>query len=187
MKRAVAIDLVFRHVLDDHVVVCANGMIGREAYTARDREGNFYMIGSMGLASSIGLGIAHSRPEKKVVVLDGDGNVLMAMGTLAQVAHLAPKNYVHLCLDTETYDSTGGQRSISDKVDLAAVARAAGYVRTATVRDEEALERIVPELFAAPGPSLLLIKVETGNVPGIARVRHTPLAITERFSTACRS
>jgi sulfopyruvate decarboxylase subunit beta len=185
MKRAEAVAAIFQH-LDREIVVCANGMIGREAYTARDREENFYMVGSMGLASSIGLGVALCRPDRRVVVLDGDGNVLMALGTLAQVGHARPRNYLHVCLDNETYGSTGGQKTISDEVQLHQIAQAAGYVRVARADTPGELERLFPEYLKAPGPSFLLLKVEPGNVPGIQRVEHAPPAIAERFARACQ-
>ena len=73
-------------LLKDEPTVCANGYISRELFNVKDREENFYMIGSMGLASSIGLGVALARPDKKTLIFDGDGNVLMAMGTLAMIA-----------------------------------------------------------------------------------------------------
>src|SRR5437867_997107 len=85
-EREAAVGRVFSRLPEDALVVCANGHVGREAHRVRDRKGNFYMIGSMGLAPSIALGAALVRPDRTVVVLDGDGNVLMAMGTLARVA-----------------------------------------------------------------------------------------------------
>ena len=185
MKRAEAVEAIFRY-LDREIVVCANGMIGREAYTARDREGNFYMVGSMGLASSIGLGVALSRPDRRVVVLDGDGNVLMALGTLAQVGSARPTNYLQVCLDNETYGSTGGQKTISDRIELHQIARAAGYARAARADSWDEFHRLLPEYLKAPGPSFLLVKVEPGNVPGIKRVEHAPPAIAERFARACQ-
>ncbi len=98
-------------LLKDEPVVHANGYICRESFQLQDREANFYMIGSMGLASSIGLGVALCRPDKKVIIFDGDGNVLMSMGTLAMIAATAPKNLVHIVFDNQVYESTGSQRS----------------------------------------------------------------------------
>ena len=88
-------------LLDDQPVVHANGYICRESFQVKDRPENFYMIGSMGLASSIGLGVALSLPKKKVIVIDGDGNVLMSMGALAMIAASAPKNLVGVRHETE--------------------------------------------------------------------------------------
>mgnify|MGYP000675218840 FL=1 len=90
-------------LIRDEPVVHANGFICRESFAQKDREANFYMIGSMGLASSIGLGVALCKPDKKVIIIDGDGNVLMAMGTLAMIAAEAPKNLIHVVIDNEVY------------------------------------------------------------------------------------
>ena len=114
-------------LLGDEPVVHANGFICRESFSIKDREENFYMIGSMGLASSIGLGVALCKPDRKVIVLDGDGNVLMSMGTLAMISAEAPNNLVHVVIDNEVYESTGKQRSISNAVPLEQVAKSAGY------------------------------------------------------------
>jgi thiamine pyrophosphate-dependent acetolactate synthase large subunit-like protein len=182
MHRAEAVEIVMRGIGDRLLVAC-NGMIGREAFTYGDRPGNFYMIGSMGLALSIGFGVARSRPEKQVVVLDGDGNVLMGAGVLASVAAEGLGNLHHLVLDNEAHGSTGDQRTISEKVDLAAMARGAGY-RSAELVPAAELERRLPAFFASPGPAMLVVKVEKGNVKGIARVSHEPPEITRRFAGA---
>ena len=185
MLRADAVRIVMEAVTDELVVVC-NGMIGREAFTANDREANFYMIGSMGLASSIGLGIALCKPEKRILVLDGDGNVLMGAGALASVAAAAPKNLLHLVFDNESHGSTGGQRTVSNKVALEAMAKGAGY-RSAERVDAAAFAARLPAFLASEGPALLLVKVEPGNVKGIARVSHTPPEIARRFAQQVRS
>ena len=113
--------------LRDEVCVHANGFLSRAAFGARDTETCFYMIGSMGLASSIGLGVALARPDRRVLVFDGDGNVLMNLGTLATIASVAPENLLHLCFDNSAHASTGAQPTISDRVLLEQVARAVGY------------------------------------------------------------
>ena len=105
-------------LLTDEPVIHANGYICRESFNIKDREENFYMIGSMGLASSIGLGVAINRPDQKTIIIDGDGNVLMSMGTLAMIAAAAPKNLLHVVIDNEAYESTGNQRSLSNSVSL---------------------------------------------------------------------
>jgi thiamine pyrophosphate-dependent acetolactate synthase large subunit-like protein len=175
-----------RHVveaLDDQLLVACNGMIGREVFTANDRPATFYMIGSMGLALSIGLGVAQCRPDKPVVVLDGDGNVLMGAGVLATAAALAPKNLHHIVLDNEAHGSTGDQRTVTEVVPLEAMARAAGYASAERVEAKD-LPRLLPAFLRKPGPALLLAKVDKGNQHGIARVTHTPPEITERFRGA---
>ena len=168
-------------LLDDQPVVHANGFICRESFKVKDRRENFYMIGSMGLASSIGLGVALARPDKKTIIFDGDGNVLMAMGVLAMIAACAPKNLVHVALDNEVYESTGSQATISASVPLEEVARAAGYALAMKITRKEDLRAAFSKALASEGPSFLLVKVEPGFDPATGRVTHTPEEIKARF------
>ena len=119
------------------------GYISRELYGLADRPANFYMQGSMGHALALGLGAALARPQRRVVVLDGDGAVLMHLGTCATVGGIAPPNLVHVVLDNGTYESTGGQRTTSSTVDWSALGAAAGY-RSAVVCDDAASLRPAP-------------------------------------------
>jgi sulfopyruvate decarboxylase subunit beta len=186
MRRADATRVVLEAVENDRLVVVCNGMIGREAFTARDREANFYMIGSMGLALSIGMGVALARPDRRVLVLDGDGNVLMASGVLMSVAAAGLTNLHHVVLDNEAHGSTGDQKTISDRVALEQVARASGYAWAERV-PAEGLAAALPAFLARVGPAMLLAKVEKGNVAGIARVTHEPPEITARFARRARA
>ena len=183
MKRWEAVQRIVDRA-GDALIIHANGMISRESFTHRDREENFYMIGSMGLACSIGLGVAMSRPDRRVIVLDGDGNVLMNLGSLAMVGDIQPKNLIQVVLDNESYGSTGGQRSISNHIALERFAAAAGYAWVDHVTAEQELERALDAVLVADGPSFLLVKVEPGNLVGIARVTHPPEVIAERFARA---
>jgi thiamine pyrophosphate-dependent acetolactate synthase large subunit-like protein len=120
-----------------------------------------------------------------VVVLDGDGNVLMNMGALGSVAQAAPPNLYHLVLDNRAHASTGGQRTISGSVPLEAVALACGYRRAERVADPAALDAALADLWGAPGPAMLLIEVEPGeSLPGIARVEIPPPELARRFRAA---
>lgn len=184
MRRAEAAAIVMK-ALDDRPTVVCNGMIGREAFTAEDRPQNFYMIGSMGLGLSIGIGVALAQPDKKVLCLDGDGNVLMGAGVLASAGALALKNLHHVVLDNESHGSTGGQRTIADSVHLEQIAKASGYAYAERVEADE-LEAAMPAFLERDGPAMLLVKVEKGNVKGIGRVTHTPEEITARFAKACQ-
>jgi thiamine pyrophosphate-dependent acetolactate synthase large subunit-like protein len=181
MTRASAVATVARALQPAWLTVACNGMIGRELYTAGDRDTHFYMIGSMGLASSIGLGLALVQPARTIVVFDGDGNVLMSLGTLGSVAAAGAANFYHVVFDNAAHGSTGDQQTISDRVPLEAVARAAGYRRTRRVKDEDALGAALASFFTEPGPAMLLVEVERGNQPGIKRVEPDPPALTRRF------
>jgi sulfopyruvate decarboxylase subunit beta len=170
-------------LLDDQPVIICNGFPSREAQKIADRPTHFYMIGSMGVAAAIGLGVALSKPEKQVVVFDGDGNVLMGMGTLATVGFLKPKNFIHVVFDNEVYGSTGNQPTISNVVRLEQVAKAAGYANVERVREREDIVYEFKDLLKKNGPSMLLIKVnELAEDAG--RVLLEPPDITRRFMKA---
>jgi len=184
VKRAATVDRVADALEPGWLVVACNGMIGRELYTQADAPTRFYMIGSMGLASSIGLGLALVQPSKTVVVFDGDGNVLMNMGTLGSVAAAGVTNFYHVVFDNAAHGSTGDQRTISDSVPLEEVARAAGYRRALRVKGSEGLDAALATFFVDPGPAMLLVEVERGNQPGIGRVEPEPPELTARFRSA---
>jgi thiamine pyrophosphate-dependent acetolactate synthase large subunit-like protein len=171
--------------LTDEVCVHANGYISRGACALRDRDECFYMIGSMGLASSIGLGLALAQPRRRILVLDGDGNVLMNPGALASIAARAPANLRHVCFDNGAHASTGAQATISGRVPLERLAAAAGYHSSARVETPEALAGAVPGFLAREGPAFLLVRIALGppGPPG-PRIPHTPEAMTARMRRA---
>jgi thiamine pyrophosphate-dependent acetolactate synthase large subunit-like protein len=186
MKRFEAIQEIVRCLDGDELVVSSNGMISRELFTIADAPRNFYMIGSMGLASSIGLGLALSLPARQVVVIEGDGNVLMNLGSAATIGHLGPANLIQVVLDNEAHDSTGGQPTVSHTVRLEDVARAAGYPVARKVTSREAIGPAVRESFRR-GPGFILVKVEKGSVEGIKRVSHAPEEIRARFQRSIQA
>lgn len=181
-SRAQAIGAVLELLTDQPVIIC-NGFPSREAQKIADRPTHFYMIGSMGVAAAIGLGVALSKPQKTVVVLDGDGNVLMGMGTLATVGALKPKNFIHVVLDNEVYGSTGNQPTISNVVRLEQVAKAAGYVNVERVLEREDLVYEFKDLLQKDGPSMLLVKVNE-FAEDAGRIVLDPPDITKRFMKA---
>ena len=122
-------------------IVASLGHPAYDLFAAGDRPQNFYTWGSMGLASSIGLGLALARPDVRVFVLDGDGSLLMNLGSLATIGSLRPVNLVLVVMDNEEYATTGGQKTpTAHGADLGAAASAMGVTRTATVRTEGELE-----------------------------------------------
>ena len=166
--------------LTDETVAHANGYICRESFSLNDRAQNFYMIGSMGLASAIGLGVALARPDRRSVVFDGDGNLLMNLGILTTVAATAPGNFVHVVFDNEVYGSTGNQASPSRRVRLDALAAAAGYHRVVAVTQAAEIDVAMREALRTPGPHFVLIKTtpEEAEVP---RIPYDPVTIRNRF------
>ena len=181
-SRGRAIGAILNLLTDELLIVC-NGFPSREAYTLRDRPENFYMIGSMGVAPSIALGVALARPDRTVVVFDGDGNVLMGLGTLATIGAFKPKNLVHIVFDNEVYGSTGNQPTLSRTVRLDQIAKAAGYRRVERVLELDDLVYEAQTMLTQEGPSFLLMKVSE-LTDDVGRVEIDPPAMTERFRRA---
>ncbi|HYM23157.1 MAG TPA: thiamine pyrophosphate-dependent enzyme [Vicinamibacterales bacterium] len=147
--------------LESRVVVTIMGAVAAELQSIGHRPNFFYLQHAMGLASSIGLGIALTRPEKQVIVLDGDGSVLMNLGGLTTLARYQPKNLVHLVFDNESLLSVGGfPTATSTGSDLSAIAAAAGIKRTATVRTVDALVHALDASLAAGELATIVAKVE---------------------------
>ena len=182
MERNKAIEIIFRKVGLDDLVLTTTGMISRECSANHDRTGNFYMIGSMGLVSSLGLGIALLNPNRRVFVIEGDGSALMNLGVIPLIAVEAPSNMIHLVLDNEAYESTGGQPSITSTVNLSKIARGAGYKSSTTVRGIPTLEKSLANALTRTGPSLITAKVTISAEHSVPRVSHTPLSIRDRFA-----
>ena len=171
-------------LVNDEYVVCANGFISRDTFNAKDRPRNFYMLGSMGQASSIGLGFAMARPDRKVVVFDGDGNLLMNLGVLAMISKIKPLNLIHVVLDNECYDSTGGQPTISSQIDLARVAEGCGIRNVIRKKEGEDIASAFKECLEKEGPSFILIKVGRDPSEKVPRVKIAPSEIARRFKNA---
>ena len=183
MKRWEAIEVVAEKI-DGALTVACNGMLGRDFWNTGDRPERFYMIGSMGLASAIGLGLSVTQPEKRVVVLDGDGNVLMNMGGLANIGVIGPKNYFHFVFDNGAHASTGGQKTIAGDVKLEEVARICGYRQVFRADDVESVAVAADEMLAGEGPAMLLMKVDPGNQKDVGRVEVTPEDLATRMRVA---
>ena len=109
MIRKEAVEIVCKF-LKDEIVVSANGFISRDVFSSLEKNSNFYMIGSMGLASSIGLGIALKKPKKKIFVFDGDGNILMNLGSLVTIGSLQPRNLIHIIFDNKYENNNKNKR-----------------------------------------------------------------------------
>ena len=161
-------------------IVAANGFISRDLFNVKDKKTNFYMIGSMGLASSIGLGIAIKKPKKKIFVFDGDGNILMNLGSLATIGKIGPNNLIHLVFDNSIHESTGGQPTGSDIIPIEKIANACNYQHVFKISTENGISKILNKIKKYSGPILILIKIERGNCIG-KRISKTPKNIKEEF------
>lgn len=182
MQRLTALGIALK-IAGDDPVAHANGYICRESFSLADRPQSFYMIGSMGLAPAIGLGLALTRPTRRAIVFDGDGNLLMNLGILAMIAAQRPANFLHLVFDNEVYGSTGNQASLSRGVRLDHLAAAAGFATAVAVTEPWALEAALGAALAAPGPHFVLVKV-TAEEADVPRIPYPPAALRDRFRTA---
>jgi phosphonopyruvate decarboxylase len=159
-------------------VIATTGKLSRELHELDDRDfskrNRFYMVGSMGCAAGFALGIARAQPERRVVALDGDGALLMKLGSLATAGSLAPTGYHHVVFDNGAHDSTGGQPTPSPAVDFALAALACGYRHAETVSEPDALRDAFARQLAKPGPSLLRVLIKTGSRKDLGRPRLSP-------------
>ena len=160
MKLAECIGMLYPE-LDDKLVVTIMGACAQELYDLGHKENFFYLQHAMGLASSIGLGLAMHLPEEGIVVLDGDGSVLMNLGTLATMARYRPRNLTHIIFDNGSLLSTGGfdSHTTSGITDLAAIAKGAGLERVSAVDSIMDFGEAVIEAFKADGLSVIVAKV----------------------------
>ncbi len=179
MKRYDAIKLISNLVSDEFIIAC-NGMISRELFAIRDRDRNFYMLGSMGLASAIGLGAAIARPEKKIIILAGDGNILMSLGTIATMGKVLPTNLIQVVLDNECHESTGGQETASSSLELDVVASAAGFKNSEFVDSSDVLNNVMKRALQRKEPTFITVKTNKERVE-VPRVIIKPVEILKRF------
>jgi phosphonopyruvate decarboxylase len=164
----------------DAVIVATTGKCGRELFTLDDRAQQLYLVGSMGCASAVALGIALNSP-RKVVALDGDGAALMKMGNFATIGAYRPANLIHVLLDNGVHDSTGGQRTVSPGVDFAAVAAACGYARAVLVDSLPMFERAFADALSSPGPHLVHVRIAPGSLEKLGRPTITPAEVAKRL------
>jgi thiamine pyrophosphate-dependent acetolactate synthase large subunit-like protein len=154
-----------------------------DLYGAGDRDRNIYTWGSMGQISSMGLGLAVARPDLRVIVLDGDGSLLMNLGILATIARKAPPNLVHIVWDDEVYETTGRQPTHTRAgTDLAGIARAAGIPKAAVVEDDVGFAPAVDRALTEPGPWFIAVKVVPEKAT--ARPPRDPIFFKYRFMRA---
>lgn len=179
-SRADALQAIQRAADPEDIVIATTGYTGRELYACDDRPNQLYVVGSMGCASSIGLGMAWARPDRRVVVIDGDGAMLMRLGALATVAHEHPANLVHVLLDNEAHESTGGQSTVSHSMDLAGVAQSCGYDNVARIATSEELETLLKD--RTPGLRFVSLKTRQGVPADLPRPTVEPREVARRIA-----
>ena len=158
MKRDECFRILARHVTDEIVIASYSSAVDWNELGPRPR--NYFSVGAMGLASSHGLGLALGRPPQRVLVLDGDGSLLMNLGSLVTIAAAAPKNLVHFVCQNGTYEANGSNPIPNPEVDFAGMARAAGYAHTHDFSDLAAFTQQIGHVLAQDGPVFATLRVE---------------------------
>jgi thiamine pyrophosphate-dependent acetolactate synthase large subunit-like protein len=180
LNRTALTQRLVRRLTHEEAVVAGIGNTNFDLFAAGHRPQNFYMLGSMGLACPIALGVALAQPERGVVALEGDGSILMALGCLATIANARPRNLTIIIWDNGIYQITGKQQTATGKdTDIVAVARGAGIAASEWVRDEAHFEGLLDRRFDEGGPVLLAVKID--DAPGQAQTPRDPALIRNRF------
>lgn len=182
LKRVEAIQTVCQLCDSQVSIISTTGKISRELYYyGREEAGNFYVVGSMGCAASIGFGIAVQNPLRKHIILDGDGAVLMKLGTLSTIGKYKPDNLIHIVLDNEIYESTGGQDTNSHTARIEKIALDCNYDRSYLCDSQESLKDILADELSKKGTVMIVVKVLPGSVEKLGRPEEKPVFYKERF------
>ncbi len=166
---------------NDTVFIATTGFTGRELYESGDVDNNFYMVGSMGCAAPLGMGLALARPDLRVIVIDGDGALLMRMGAAAVLAAYAPANLVHVLLDNNAHDSTGGQKTVSDRTDFVAFAESVGYGNAFYAHDALELASLVVKSLESRRLGFVYLQIAPGAKADLGRPKTKPPEVRGRF------
>ena len=183
MIRKDAMEIAMKEI-GEHPIISANGYISRDLFNILDKKNNFYMIGSMGLASSIGLGVALKNTKKKIFVFDGDGNILMNLGSLITIGITKPKNLVHIIFDNSSHESTGGQPTATNKIQLSKIAKSVNF-KVFQVKTKKQLVKIFQKIKSIPGPIMVIVKIEKGGIVS-KRISIEPSKIKNRFMNSLK-
>ena len=164
----------------DEAVIGGIGNTNFDLWATGQRPQNFYMLGSMGLAFPIALGVALAQPERRVIALEGDGSLVMQLGCLSTIAMLAPKNLSLVLMDNGIYQITGGQPTpAAATTDLVAVAQGCGLANSVWASDEEDFERLIEASLSASAPTFIAVRIDAQ--PAVATTHRDPVQIRERF------
>ena len=174
MARYKAIQDIMENI-NNELVICNIGFPSRELYEIKDRPKNFYMIGSMGLASSIGFGLSVAKPDEDIVVIDGDGSVLMNMGSLVTIFAANPSNLTWIVIDNGAYGSTGNQDTYAQKIDLVEIAKSVGFENSYYYEDID-----LKQIIKSEDASFIVYKTDAGN-SNAPIIDLDPISIKKRF------
>ena len=186
MKREEALEIILRNLDDNAIVVSTTGKTSREIFEIREKNGqsheqDFLTVGSMGHCSAIALGIALAKPLRQVVCIDGDGAMLMHLGSLTSIAILKPKNFRHILMNNEVHESVGGQKTAAKELDMTAIVNSLESSKIFNAETPADLEQKFIDFVSCPGPSFLEVKIQSGSRENLGRPRIKPVDNKENF------
>lgn len=185
MKREEAIKIIIDNISKDSAVISTTGKTSRELFEYRifKNEGlkDFLTVGSMGCSASIANEIALQKPNKKIYCFDGDGAILMQMGALASIGYNKAKNLTHIIFDNESYDSTGGQPTISKNIKFEIIAKDCGYNNSFSIKTKKDLIDLISKIEDMEGPNMIVIKINKGSRKDLKRPTTTPIENKNKF------
>ena len=186
MKREEALEIILRNLDDNTIVVSTTGKTSREIFEIREKNGqsheqDFLTVGSMGHCSAIALGIALAKPHRQVVCIDGDGAMLMHLGSLTSIAILKPKNFRHILMNNEVHESVGGQKTAAKELDMTAIVNSLGSSKIFNAKTPADLEQKFIDFVSCPGPSFLEVKIQSGSRENLGRPTIKPVDNKENF------
>lgn len=188
MSREEAMKLVINLLNSRDIVISTTGKLSRELYEYREQRGeghgnDFLTVGSMGHTSSIAMGVAAHRPDRRVFCFDGDGSAIMHMGAFAIIGQSGLKNFIHVVFNNGSHDSVGGQPTVGFSVDIPQIAKACGYREAISVSKPADIEKVMDRFQEADGPALLEIRINKGARSDLGRPKSTPLENRNAFMT----
>ncbi|MCP4914401.1 MAG: phosphonopyruvate decarboxylase [Oligoflexia bacterium] len=180
-KRVEALSAISGFKDSSTILLASTGKAGRELYEVEDTEHNLYMVGSMGCITPFALGVALNKQDKNVIAIDGDGGSLMRLGAYATNSYYAPRNMLHILLDNNTHDSTGGQATISHHVDFLKIAESTFYENAIEVNNIDELSSAISEWKNKKGLTFLYLKIDKGSKKDLGRPKIKPFEVKSRI------
>jgi phosphonopyruvate decarboxylase len=186
MNREEALEIILENLDDNAIIVSTTGKTSREIFEIREIRGqtheqDFLTVGSMGHCSSIALGIALAKPHREVVCIDGDGAMLMHLGSLTSIASMKPKNFRHILMNNEVHESVGGQETAAKNLDLSAIVEAVGSSKVFKAATPNDLKTNITNFITCSGPSFLEVKIKPGSREDLGRPTVKPADNKENF------
>ena len=179
-KREKFLEIILKHIPDNSIIVSTTGKTSREIFEIREKNRDshckdFLTVGSMGHCSSIALGIAIAKPDRKVFCIDGDGSLIMHMGSLSTIGKLFPKNFYHILINNYAYESVGGQATSANCIEITKIAKANGYKCVFSIEDPDELIMRIEDYLNNEGPGFLEIKTKLGSREDLGRPTIKPI------------